>query len=225
MKAPLVFRGGLSDGPSRRDEEYHTYSTSGELVDTVGMFPGPDQFIKMGSSGDQRVVEVIPMPFARRPAVAVHGDHFLFGSGDTYEIEYRAKDGTLEKLIRRVVTPRAVTSEDVDLYVSRQLAEMDDEDDRREMRSTYAEMPVPETMPAYGDLKVDDAGNMWVREFDADLDHGRLWTVFDTEGRMLGSVAMPAGLRPGHIGDDFIVGTWRDELDVEHVRLHELLKP
>ncbi len=27
------------------------------------------------------------------------------------------------------------------------------------------------------------------------------------------------------VGSDFVLGVWRDELDVEHVRLYELAKP
>jgi hypothetical protein len=28
-----------------------------------------------------------------------------------------------------------------------------------------------------------------------------------------------------HIGPDFVLGVWRDDLDVEHARLYELIKP
>lgn len=41
----------------------------------------------------------------------------------------------------------------------------------------------------------------------------------------MGEVDLPADLDPTHIGEDVIVGTWRDELDVEHVQVYDLIKP
>jgi hypothetical protein len=41
---------------------------------------------------------------------------------------------------------------------------------------------------------------------------------------MLGVVETPPGLRISEIGSDFILGSWRNELGVEHVRIYELLK-
>lgn len=51
-----------------------------------------------------------------------------------------------------------------------------------------------------------------------------LWSVFDATGTLRGEVEAPLGLEPYHIGDDFLLGTWRDELDVEFVRLYVLQK-
>jgi hypothetical protein len=52
MKAPLVFRGAISSGCSRRDGECRTYSAAAEFIDAVGVFPGPDQFLRTGTSGN-----------------------------------------------------------------------------------------------------------------------------------------------------------------------------
>jgi hypothetical protein len=41
---------------------------------------------------------------------------------------------------------------------------------------------------------------------------------------MLGSVAVPEGFRPTHIGQDFILGVEKDDLDVESVRQYTLTK-
>jgi hypothetical protein len=43
--------------------------------------------------------------------------------------------------------------------------------------------------------------------------------------RSLGRVDLPSGLDPTHIGSDFVVGTWRDDVDIEHVRVYDLVKP
>ena len=48
--------------------------------------------------------------------------------------------------------------------------------------------------------------------------------MLDAEGRWLGAVTMPGRFRPYQIGDTGILGVLRDELDVERVRLYELIK-
>ena len=49
------------------------------------------------------------------------------------------------------------------------------------------------------------------------------------DGTWLGSVALPPGLERGfiqyqapymEIGTEYVLGVWRDELDVQYVRLH-----
>lgn len=225
VKAPQLFRGAIPNGASKRDETYHTYSNHGEFIDSVGSFPGPDRFIRTGRDGDQTWVALMTPPFGREPTLSVFGERFYFGSAETYEIECRALDGTLQTLVRRTVAPRTVSGDHVARWVDREVADIEDESDRRSRREQYEEMPVPETMPAYAALKTDDLGNLWVREFDPGAEIGRAWTVFDSAGRMLGPVTLPPGFRATHLGDDFVLGVWRDDLDVEHVRLHELIKP
>ena len=51
------------------------------------------------------------------------------------------------------------------------------------------------------------------------------WRVFDRTGRWSGTVTMPARFNPMDIGSDYVLGLWRDEDDVEHVRLYRLMKP
>ncbi len=43
------------------------------------------------------------------------------------------------------------------------------------------------------------------------------WDVFDSEGRFLGVVTMPARYQPLRFLGDRVYGVWRDELDVEYV--------
>jgi hypothetical protein len=51
------------------------------------------------------------------------------------------------------------------------------------------------------------------------------WTVFDTEGRLLGALEIAGRVRVVDIGSDYVLGVWQDDLDVERVILYELLKP
>jgi hypothetical protein len=224
-KMPLALSGGLSfeEGAQRRDEIYWRFSAEGTPVDSLGQFAGPEQWIETARSGDQFSVFLTSPPFGRSPVLAARGEQFCFGSGDTYELGCYATDGTLLRLIRRNHANLPVTDADVERLLQRELADADAED-RPRIERRYEEVPVPETMPAYSDLRVDPDGNLWVLEYNPDSEADLRWTVFDSSGRMLGLVMTPAGLGVTEFGRDYVLGVWRDDLDVEHVQMYTLRK-
>jgi hypothetical protein len=83
---------------------------------------------------------------------------------------------------------------------------------------------MPEQFPAYTDLRVDPEGNLWVQRFLRPGDDRNLWTVFAADGAMLGDIEIPTDLEITEIGADYVLGVSTDEMDVERVRLHRLLK-
>ncbi len=52
----------------------------------------------------------------------------------------------------------------------------------------------------------------------------RRWTVFSRDGVWLGEVEMPARFVVMDIGEDYVAGVMRDELDVEYVHVYALRK-
>lgn len=83
---------------------------------------------------------------------------------------------------------------------------------------------VAEHFPAFTSIKSDAADHLWIEEYEVmgEEGPGSLWTVFDPEGRVLGFVETPAGLVVLEIGEDYIVGRFKDELDVEYVQVWPL---
>jgi hypothetical protein len=206
-------------GGSRGSVVYSRYDPAGEVVDTLRTRPGSEMY---GGELDGRPM-VSGMPFGRRGIVAVGGDRWIYGSSDAWEIEVYSMQGDLLRLIRLATPNRAITDEIAEAYRTRLL-----EGSSRipeSLRRWRANMPLPETMPAYMSFLVDDLGNLWVREYTQSTEP-QSWVVFDTVGRFLGHVDLPTESGwPTHIGADFVLGTWNDEMDVEHVKLYELIKP
>jgi hypothetical protein len=225
VRSPQIFQGALSDGAQRRNEDHYTISASGEFLDSIGTFVGGDQFIETARDGDSFMVMLMQPAFGRTTVLAAHGTRFCVGTSDTYEVRCFLADGELERIVRRDQANRPVTAADLEGYKQQRLADTDDDNARRRVERQFGEMPIPETMPAYDEIEMDVGGNLWVREYAWQSGIERRWTVFDAEGRMLGDVTTPADFRITQIGDDFMLGVWRDDLDVEHVRMYELLKP
>lgn len=216
------------DGLRRDTTAYSRYDgTDGAFLDTVIVTPGTEVFVQ--SSGDRFRVSVIP--FARTSYLAVHGDQAYFGVSDRFEIRVVDSEAAVRRIIRLDTDRIPVTDADVRRYAEANAEdglspeEQDDPGAIRRRIQTIMEQPRPDTFPMFDALVVDDVGFLWVREFEAPGAEGpRQWIVFDTDGRLLGTVQMPRGFRVFQIGRDFVLGRARDDFDIEHIRLFELVR-
>jgi hypothetical protein len=231
----LSVGGKLPNGLIRSPTTYAHVALDGTLLDTIGTFPGEAVFMQSSSSGGGKYVTIRTQRGGvyHTPVSAVHDSAFYYGSSDAYEIGIYDAGGTLRRSIRRAQPNGKVTDEVID-QMKRAALEGQQErtgkpptaEDRAALEKRYAELPMPETMPAYKSLVVDVDGDLWVQEFDVVPNRKPTrWTVFDPGGQMLGTVTMPVRFTPYDIGTDYVLGMWRDDLDVEHVQLYTLVKP
>ena len=84
-------------------------------------------------------------------------------------------------------------------------------------------MPLPEIMPVFSRLLVDEVGWLWAElyRFDVRAPVTMDWSS-SPNGEGFGSVDMPPDLEVWQIGRDFVLGVWEDELGVDYVRRHAL---
>ncbi len=108
--------------------------------------------------------------------------------------------------------------------VEREVAERSDAE-RAMHRQHLESMAVPDTRPAYGRLLVDADGDLWAAEYSRYPFPPAQWTVFDPDGRLLGTVDTPERFDLQQVGPDWVLGVWRDPLGVEYVRRYPLMKP
>jgi hypothetical protein len=89
-----------------------------------------------------------------------------------------------------------------------------------------AQIPVPRVRPDYTEITLDTEWNLWVRSGptagleETAVDH----LVFDPNGALLGTVALPP-IEVLEIGADYVMGVYRDEMEVESMRIYEIEKP
>jgi hypothetical protein len=219
-------------GIIRPEVELFRYSANGQTAESVGTFLGTELYIQPLPSGG--ITMLTPL-FGRSSEFAVYGHRFYVAVNDTYEIKIYETDGKLETIIRRDAPPLEVTSEDAELFDRHRdrIDRIRSPDLRRLIRRAYEEMAVPATMPAFGSatraripwLRIDNLNHLWLPEYNRPGETVPQWTVFDPAGVLLGTLRFPERFEPLQIGDDFVLGKWQDELDVEHVQLYELVKP
>ena len=193
--------------------------SSGSGFDTVATVLGREVFL---SDENGRAVMGAPL-FARASSAAVSESDVYVGDQEVFEIFRYSAEGELSQIIRVPDTDLRITETEIDFVIQRDLARVP-ESRHPMVRSHLESMEMPPTRPAYGRLHVDEEGNLWAAEPTRYPYPARSWTVFDPEGKLLGVVMMPDRFRLQQAGSDWVLGVWRDELDVEYVTLHRLRK-
>ena len=212
-----------------------TLDLSDGTIEVVSDFRGQEGVIRRYGES----VAHMSYDFGKGPRFAVAPGTLAAVDTDAYQIRlFSLEDGRTARILHRDIVPPPVTTAHIDaeieeyietnvLYggVSREQAE--------EMARGRREDPRAPTLPILRSIRLDATGNLWVEPFfGAGIDVGP-FEVFAADGTWLGSVSVPPGLERGfipdfapglEIGDDYILGVWRDAQDIQHVRLYPLDK-
>ncbi len=182
--------------------------------------------------------------FGKGPRYAVSGGRLALADTERFSVRSIAlDDGSSTWILRRNEPAREVTSEHVEAYVELVASlivgrEGMSEDAAEAVKNNSRQDPMASTLPVLHSLHLDAVGNLWVEPYSLPGADVAPFQVYTPDGTWLGTVAMPpglsleaGGLRTGtgsksafEMGDDYILGVWRDELDVEYVRLYALEK-
>ncbi|MCK5651881.1 MAG: hypothetical protein KAJ42_10905, partial [Gemmatimonadetes bacterium] len=68
-------------------------------------------------------------------------------------------------------------------------------------------------------------GYLWIEEYNALGNETPTYTILDPDGAVVGSLTLPTELTVLEIGADYLLGLYRDELEVEYVQLYRLTRP
>jgi len=200
--------------------QYHNYthlSSDGRFLDSLPRLPA---FVAIPIEG----LRIFAPIFGALSAATAGGDGFWWGRGDAYAVDEYAADGTLRRRLRWNGPERTVTSEHVAAYRQEESEDIVDENRRAQFAAALETLPVEPAFPAFLFIRRDRTGHLWLLAYTppGSTPPAWSWTVLAPEGRWLGTVAMPRGMLPYDIGEDYVVGIARDIHDVEHVRMFRL---
>jgi hypothetical protein len=161
------------------------------------------------------------VPFTSEPVARASGDHVYIVPSGAPELEVRDLDGALRRVIRLGL--RLDRSADVfGRFRETSLAAMDSEQRPQYAHFYGLDHPLPEHVPAFQGLIMDDQANVWLERYRQPWEEDSRYEIIDRQGRWLGQVQVPAKLRIFQIGTDFVLGRQVDSLGVERVRVHAL---
>ncbi len=144
-------------------------------------------------------------------------------------------DGAIQGIVRRDVEPREATDAVFEEYLAGILEALSglppEELDRVEQM--WRDHPRAPVLPVLRSIHVDATGNLWVAPYYLAGAEPPPFEIHAPDGTWLGSVSVPPGLQRAfvqilapymEIGEDYILGVWTDDLDVQYVRMYRLDK-
>ena len=164
------------------------------------------------------------IPFSAHAESAAGAGVVAWGSGGQPEFTAWIDVTATRILVRWEGRRRREATDWVGAYLEGIRANARSANDERYYNRLVRDAPLPRYLPVYQDLLVDGTGRIWVERYRAPGETTPEWDVFDVDGIWLGKVETPHRFRVMEIGDDYLAGVFRDELDVEYVRVYELLK-
>ncbi len=227
---------GSSTGPSPMRGAHFFYDTAGRIVDTVAE-PARQKEPAMLVSQTNGGIAMYSVPYTPgRPGVMLTDDRLAIGEGDTYRIH--VSGGSAPLRIEREAVAVAVRSEERD----QQRAVVERAMMRNDPKWSWNGPQIPSVKPLVNTLLSGADGRLWVRVSapgelipEAERDEPRAaqpnepapiviawreptwYDVFETDGRFLGRIVMPA--RSTWLGarGNLVWGVTRDENDVPFV--------
>lgn len=223
-----------------------------DIPDSPGMYDAAAGAFIVGTDGepsselfrvkqDRRLHEgrySITQQFGPLGSILGSANGIFYGWPETYSISAFNKEGVLRRVVSRAWKPVPITTEDIGWWLSLRdtLVELwgnDSPDFRRAYREQTGIMVFPEYLAPFDRLLVDHTEHLWVRNTHIRYDRAfaafrvrfpqeRTWDVFDPEGRWVTTLTLPNSFRVHDIGEDYILGVWQDDLDVEYVRMFSL---
>ena len=153
-------------------------------------------------------------------------------TGDNAQFDVHVYDlsGTLVRRLRLDSVEVAVSEADLEAWKEARREFAGTPDGVRGLERDWAEMAVPETMPAFSNLVSGLRAKSGSGRYDPAAWGARRFSMFDPQGIWLGDVDVPEGLllrgtQVAKVTDDFFFGVWVDDLGVEQVRGYRILKP
>lgn len=198
-------------------------------VDSIGWFRGTEHY-NVGTESKPLLRSVF---FGRDTRIAAGGDPMRLYIGgmesrpEGYDVHVYDSEGRLERIFRHTVPERPLSSEEIEAARESERAIYERSPSRRPadwIAEHLRSMPIPPSAPPHGDLHVDSEGNLWVQEWQMPNSGQQRFSIFDPAGTAIGSLSLSEKFRIMDIGDDYVLGRWRDANNVEFVHLYSLEK-
>lgn len=225
----------------RRSTRFTWGSLDGTERKDIGAFPTREVVTRIV----EEMAQPVPLPWGADGAWAIGQGQFHIGSTDRAEIRVFAPSEGLVAIVRWAAKAQPITEQDRQLYQARREWLLEAFPPAAPVAAPLDEYPkIPDKMPLFRSLLLDDAKNLWIRQyprfvagrpdlFDRDVPmrytppsglEAERWTVLDSGGRWLGEVETPLDLVVRSVYRNMVIGVWKDSLDVEHVRAYRLRK-
>ena len=174
--------------------------------------------------------------FSRMPEYGSAGDRLAVIDTEAYLVRIVSPvDGSIERIVRRGVEPRGATDAIFEAHLDGIVGLFSDlpTEGERQVRQVWRDRPRAPFLPVLRSVHVDASGSLWLAPYYIVGADPPPFEVHAPDGAWLGSVSIPPGLQRAfiqyqtpymEIGEDYVLGVWTDDLDVQYVRMYRINK-
>lgn len=214
---------GTTGGLRRDPIPLRRAAADGAIGPLLATVPSTETIVISGAG----FVSSFERPFGRRTVTATRGSELLFATNDADLVARVNGDGKLAAIMQLERAGRAVQETDVVAFTNRRVQQLN------QLPPAFAKaiaeqtqgIGFPAVLPPFDGMLVDPTGAVWLRDDVGPVQRdsiARSWTVLAPDGTWLGRVVTPRRLLVHQITKDRVIGVWRDEKDIEHVRSYRL---
>jgi hypothetical protein len=200
-------------------------AADGASTDTMATFEGLEMYTVEASFGGRTFPSPLQVQFGLNTTLGTWGDQIYVGDNARPEIMVYDRDGTLRRVIRSSYTPVTVTEahrkaqeeQNLEQWAANPFRGMPKEM-MDQVEGWIREAMYAERFPAYQAFFLDREGNLWVQEYAPG--QPQQFRVYSPLGEFMVRTALPPDVRPLDIGRDYVIGAFKDDDGLEHIRLY-----
>ena len=178
--------------------------------------PDAESYRPPGISMGNRVVRV-PLPFGRRRYTASDGEVLVVANSDSAMFRTFPISGQAGTVVRWTREERALSSVERDRRIDILISSVPGSG-REEVRRLMMQAPSGE-VPQLGGIAMGPGGEVWVAGYEYLLNLPTRWRMF-SDSRLVGYLETPASFSIQSVRGALVAGIWRDEFEVQHVRVY-----
>ncbi|MHB1195081.1 MAG: 6-bladed beta-propeller [Longimicrobiales bacterium] len=183
---------------------------------------------RYGVESDGRGISIVGTHFDPQVLATAYAGQVYVSDGSAFSYRIYSADGDLAKVVR-LLWPRTAVDQEVKARWRENRSQYWGQSPepgvpQGRLQELFDRTAYPDSLPSFYALRVDSQGFVWgegvpSREFSSPSPDQ---FVFAPSGAFLGVVRAPQGFRITEIGGTYLVGVWRDENEVDYVRVYEL---
>jgi hypothetical protein len=187
----------------------------------AGIFAGQEQY----EMSVPPVVLLEPAPFGATTYIGAVANRAIVADGRAGEIVALDSTGQRKVVLRLGVEGAAVMSADRTAFQRANIDETWRPTYLAAKRAFVTEAPIPERMPALGEVIVTPEGEYWIAAYAPEhaRESARTWWFIDSIGHVRGRLITPPRFRVLDATASRMLGVVQDELDVETVVVREIM--
>jgi hypothetical protein len=148
-----------------------------------------------------------------------------YGQSSRFELRALDRTGEVRRIVRLARAPSSIRSADIDASLAAVRGDLERQGASPNLIRRILESEFAAAYPLHGPLLSARTGDLWVERFRNHIipdESPREWDIFDPEGRLRGSITLPAGFQVAEAGADYLLGVHADSIGVQRVRLYRL---